>query len=114
MNGAHEFSALFGEGEFTHGKLLLVSGCHARGNYFHVYISNPDGTKTEVYGILGGHPGWTECYGWLHHGKWQEDFAAVCEEQKNAVERQQIKLKVEKESKERAEQQSIADNLARY
>src|SRR3990167_2107515 len=114
MNGAHEFSALFGEGEFTHGKLLLVSGCHARGNYFHVYISNPDGTKTEVYGILGGHPGWTEYYGWLHHGKWQEDFAKVCEEQQLVNNARVVSTQAFKEAAERAEQKRIAESLARY
>ena len=57
---------------------FLSSGHHARGKYFHIYVMPeggepshyghaPDGS-VEVYGILGGQPGWTEYYGWLHAG----------------------------------------------
>jgi len=28
----------------------------------------------EVYGVIGGNPGWTERYGWIHKGKWVDDF----------------------------------------
>lgn len=24
--------------------------------------------------VIGGHPGWTERYGWIHKGKWVDDF----------------------------------------
>src|SRR3990167_7774666 len=110
MNGAHDYAEVFGRGEFQRGKLLIVSGCHARGNYFHVYIVNADGSKTEVYGILGGHPGWTEYYGWLHHGQWESDFAKVCEEQKDLVGARVASTKAFKDAAAKAEQKRIAEN----
>lgn len=85
MRGATEYARMFRTGQ--HGKLYLVSGAHARGETFHIWIlpteeeikSMPWTVKNavEVYGITGGQPGWTETYGWLHKGKWQEDFATL-------------------------------------
>lgn len=92
MEGAFNFSTLFSKPEQI-GRLYVLPGSHARGKTFHIYllpegekaevhyISNPpvnEGTL-EVYGVKGGHTGWTEYYGWLHQGKWQEDFQAVYE-----------------------------------
>ena len=84
MQGAREYANMFGTNE-RHGKLRLVSGSHARGKTFHIYVT-PDGEKEiEVYGITGGQPGWTETYGWLHKGKWQEDFAAIVESRRKEI-----------------------------
>ena len=89
MKGATEFAKLFDTGQY--GRLYIVSGNHARGETFHIYIL-PEGEaaisngsnngplnsdKVEVYGVISGNPGWTEEYGWLHQGKWQEDFAEM-------------------------------------
>jgi len=86
MQGAREYSELFSTGQID--RLYIVSGYHARGKTFRIYVLpedekaipnsrfNPPLNKdaVEVYGIIGGQPGWTETYGWLHEGKWQEDF----------------------------------------
>lgn len=89
MNGAREFAEMFRTGQ--HDRLYLVSGHHARGKTFHIYVL-PEGVAAEsngpcngpvnsdaveVYGIVGGQPGWTESYGWLHKGRWQADFAEL-------------------------------------
>lgn len=89
MNGARQYAELFKTGQF--GRLYIVSGSHARGKTFHIYVL-PKGVEAqsngpnnaplnvdavEVYGITGGQPGWTETYGWLHAGKWQQDFLEV-------------------------------------
>ncbi len=86
MEGATEYANMFKTGQY--GKFYLVSASHGRGATFHIQIL-PEGEKAitngnanlcrnknavEVYGIISGHPGWTEVYGWLHKGKWQEDF----------------------------------------
>ncbi len=87
MNGAREYSKLFKK---THqeGKLYFVVSSHARGRTFRVYVipsgedairngsSNPplNHDAVEVYGVISGQCGWTECYGWTHKGKWQDDF----------------------------------------
>jgi len=93
MQGAREFSSLFSTGQ--HGRLYFVSGSHARGRTFHVFVlpvgadAKPNGKNAplnknavEVYGIVSGQPGWTEKYGWLHHGPWQEDFKKIVEDRK--------------------------------
>ncbi len=113
MKGADEYAALFTTGQY--GKFYIVSGRHARGPTFHIYIL-PDGEKAlsngenngprnsdavEVYGIVDGQPGWTESYGWLHLGKWQRDFYALAEEQK----REQL-------AKAKSKNESIADRAA--
>lgn len=86
MLGAKQYAELFRTGQV--GRLYLVSGSHARGKTFHIYVlpegveAQSNGTNNaplncnavEVYGITSGQPGWTESYGWLHAGKWQHDF----------------------------------------
>lgn len=86
MNGAREFAAYFTTGQY--GKLYIVSGRHARGKTFHIYVlpegeeAKPNGdcnpplndNAVEVYGVISGNAGWTESYGWIHTGAWKEDF----------------------------------------
>ena len=67
-----------------YGQLYIVSGRHARGKTMHIYLleqgqvlnsknqHGPNNTNTDVsehqkvYGVVSGHPGWTEQYGWLN------------------------------------------------
>ena len=78
MNGAREYADLVGSRKYN--KLQTVASHHARGKTFHVYILNDAGEQTvEVYGVIGGNPGWTEEYGWLHLGKWVTDFNDLVE-----------------------------------
>ena len=86
MNGAREFASYFTTGQY--GKLYIVSGRHARGKTFHIYVlpegelAKPNGdcnpplndNAVEVYGVISGQRGWTESYGWIHTGAWKEDF----------------------------------------
>jgi hypothetical protein len=92
-----EYAQLFETGQY--GRLYLVSGEHARGRTFHIWVlpegetARPNGRNNrplnadavEVYGITEGQPGWTETYGWLHHGRWQQDFAALVDARKRAM-----------------------------
>jgi hypothetical protein len=97
MKGANEYANMFKTGQ--HGRLYLVAGSHARGNTFHIFvlpvsevaIPNHDSAPlnkdtVEVYGITGGQPGWTETYGWLHRGRWIEDFEQLCVTRRNEIE----------------------------
>lgn len=83
MQGSRGYCDLFTTGQY--GRLYISVGSHARGSTFHIWVlpenlpekwtrihEVPD--AVEVYGVTGGQPGWTETYGWLHTGKWQEDF----------------------------------------
>lgn len=94
MKGATEYARMFRTGQ--HGKLYFVSGSHARGETFHIWILPTDEPvkgmpwtidgAVEVFGITGGQPGWTETYGWLRKGKWQEDFADLVAVRKHEIE----------------------------
>jgi hypothetical protein len=97
MHGASEYARLFKTGQ--HGRLYFVSGSHARGKTFQIFVlpageeAKPNGNNpplnelcVEVYGVLGGQVGWSENYGWLHSGKWQEDFAAIVDARRVAIE----------------------------
>ena len=103
MRGATEYARMFSTKQ--HGKLFLVSGSHARGKTFHIWILPSDEpinkmpwtikNAVEVYGITGGQPGWTETYGWLHDGKWKDDFAKL-------VVAREIEIEEAKAERERA------------
>ena len=116
MRGANKFCRTFKETQQI-GRFYLVVASHARGPTFRIFIL-PDGEKAkpnggsnaplndnavEVYGIVSGQPGWTESYGWLHKGKWQNDFIALYEERKKrneTVAEQTTKHKEDKQSEE--------------
>lgn len=96
MRGAREYANMFKTGQY--GRLYLVSGSHARGNTFHIFVLPPNEpaipnhgnaplntAAIEVYGIINGQPGWTENYGWLHEGRWIEDFGILCAARKSEL-----------------------------
>lgn len=68
MQGAREYYPFFSDGEKL-GDMTIRTGEHARGKIFCIFILG-----VEVYGVLGGNPGWTEYYGWKRTGPWVEDF----------------------------------------
>jgi len=112
MTGAREFAGLFKTGQY--GQLYITSGDHARGKTFHIQVlpKNEDAKENygnmctndnavEVYGVISGNPGWTETYGWLHKGKWIDDFNSLVakrekeemnEQQKNDLAKQKREL----------------------
>ena len=126
MQGAREFSNLFQTGQY--GRFYFVSGSHARGRTFRVFVlpagadAMPNGPSNaplnknavEVYGVVSGQHGWTEKYGWLHRGPWQEDFHKIVEDRKSEIftaleEKERITSEDEAATKKR-----IADLLAEY
>jgi hypothetical protein len=94
MKGAREYAQMFSTKQ--HGKLFLVSDSHARGKTFSIWILPSEEPinkmpwtikdAVQVYGITGGQPGWTETYGWLHDGKWKDDFAKLVAARKIEIE----------------------------
>ena len=91
MKGADEYYDLFrGESEQI-GRLYFQLHTHARGKCFEVFLL-PKGVDreadkgklyggyppmVELYGVISGQRGWTECYGWLREGPWVEDFDKI-------------------------------------
>ena len=122
MQGAREYATMFSNEQ--HGRLYLVCGEHARGKTFHVWVL-PAGTAiagmpwsvkdaVEVYGITGGQPGWTETYGWLHRGKWEQDFDALVERRIAEIAALIERREQEKMAAEEAEREYKAALLAAY
>jgi len=126
MIGAREYAELFKTGEY--GRLYIVSSSHARGRTFTIQIL-PEGEKAIlngsnnqclnkdavlVYGVVSGNPGWTETYGWLHQGKWQEDFQKLVDNRKAEIERKEEEVKREKKIEEIKRQSLTNELLSKY
>ena len=122
MKGAREFAKYFKTGRY--GKLFIEVGTHARGKTFQIWVLPPgsciehspwtDKNVVEVYGITGGNPGWTETYGWLHKGKWQEDFTALFLQKKQEYKAAISQEQAAKEKNAEAEKKRKQDLLAKY
>ena len=88
MKGATEYYDLFKGESQQIGRLFLQFHTHARGKCFEMYVV-PEGAEVkgrhiggtddaiEVYGMVSGQRGWTEAYGWIHSGRWQDDFSDI-------------------------------------
>jgi len=123
MRGAKEYSELF-KGNEQHGKLYIKRDSHARGTTLHVWVLPTDEKlqgsiysckeAIEVYGITGGQPGWTETYGWLHKGKWKEDFEKIVKSKKLALEAKKAKKKCSTEEAEQKERARVKELLSNY
>lgn len=122
MQGAHEYATIFSSGQ--HGRLYLVAGQHARGKTFHIWVlptAEPVACMpwsvpgaVEVYGITGGQPGWTETYGWLHRGKWEQDFSTLVALRRAEIAAATERLALAKAEAAAAERQRVAAAIAAY
>ena len=122
MRGASEYARMFSTKQ--HGKLFLISGSHARGKTFNIWILPSDEpinempwtikNAVEVYGITGGQPGWTETYGWLHDGKWKDDFAKLVAARKIEMEEAKAERERATAEKEKTATERITALLAAY
>ena len=126
MKGARKFAKLFDTDQY--GKLYIVSGDHARGRTFRIQVlpkgviakKNGAGNlclntdAVEVYGVVSGNPGWTEEYGWLHEGKWQDDFQQLVEEKEHEVGLKEAKNNASKEERRLYEGRRKRELLSNY
>lgn len=123
MKGAKKYAELFKKSQ-QHGKLYLQVGSHARGATFRIWILPSDDRliesihtckdAVEVYGITSGQPGWTETYGWLHEGKWQEDFEKLVNSKKLEREAEQKINQATTEESEKRSRNRIKNLLEGY
>lgn len=103
----------WGTVKFTIGSanIIMQIGHHARGNVAHICIENESDERLEVYGILGGNPGWSEYYGWTKQGPWVkyiENLLDELEREINAKDRcVQSKTEEDKQRQLQAEQEKI-------
>lgn len=117
MNGSRIYAGLFKTGQY--GRLYITAGIHARGTTFRIQVL-PAGVKAipngenntclnkdavEVYGAIGGQLGWTESYGWIHKGKWVDDFEKLVDEKRKEIEISNKKMEeaISKRNKEKKE-----------
>ena len=67
-----------------------------------------------MYGITGGQPGWTETYGWLHRGKWEQDFAALVAQRRIEIAAHEAARAQQRVDEEQAEARRKAALLQAY
>lgn len=88
MEGADKYAKVFKTGQID--RFYVVSSSHARGLTFNIQLlpkdeqAIPNGSNNlctnknavHIFGPIpnSGQLGWSESYGWLYEGKWQEDF----------------------------------------
>lgn len=127
MEGARELAVVFTKPEQI-GKLYLLPGSHARGKTFSVYVlpededadiqyeSNPPINKNivEVFGVIGGQCGWTEYYGWIHRGKWENDLNAVFDTRKKEIEENNKKASDEKQKRVESDRLTTKELISKY
>lgn len=124
MKSANEYYQLFSNGQ--DGCFYIDSGRHARGCWFNIYLL-PKGFKptrlgdvrshpgvVEVYGVLGGQPGWDEWYGWLHHGPWVDDFERLADEKLEQLAATKRAVDAVAVLREEAEKERVQRLLADY
>jgi hypothetical protein len=126
MKGANKLAKLFKTGQY--GRLYITSSSHGRGDTFRIQIlpegekakpNGPDSTclnpnAVEVYGVISGNPGWTEEYGWLHEGKWQEDFEKLVHPKRLEIEAKSRVNQAITEEMKKAEERRISTLLSDY
>ena len=123
MKGADVYANIFDKEQC--GRLLLYPSHHARGQTFQIWLL-PDGvtgdreapwlTKdaVEVYGIVGGNPGWTEEYGWLYRGKWVQDFEELVVQRKELIQKKADSNEERIAGEVESERRRIANLLLTY
>ena len=125
MIGA-EKAHLFKTGQY--GRLYITSSSHARGRTLRIQVL-PDGEKAiphgsnnpclnndavMVYDAISGKLGWTETYGWLHKGKWQDDFEKLVVNREKEIKYYERKSDERKKEESEKEQQRISELLSGY
>lgn len=100
MKGAREYVDLVQGDWEQYGKLLMITGHHARGKTLEIYVLPSEDehkgkygqpyplpeNSVEVYGVVSGQRGWTEVYDWIHQGPWVVDFKLLIEERRKEKE----------------------------
>jgi hypothetical protein len=126
MKGAREYARLFKTGQY--GKMYITSGSHARGLTFRIQIlpegeeAIPNGSQNLclnenavlVYGVVSGNPGWTESYGWIHKGKWVEDFENLVRSKQMEIDHENQLHQAASEELEMQEKERIRKLLESY
>ena len=86
---------------FQYENIVFILSEHARGKTFKIWIYKTKDIKDtdeylEVYGITGGQSGWTETYGWLCHGEWENFIAKYMKELEDEIYYHEHKEEVDK------------------
>jgi hypothetical protein len=64
--------------------------------------------------MTGGQRGWTETYGWLHEGKWQDDFEALVSDRRAEIEASNAVRSQEASRAKAQDQNRVSDILSAY
>jgi len=125
MKGA-ELAPLFKTGQY--GQLYICSGSHARGRTLRIQVlpkgekAIPNGENNQclnpnavsVYDVVGGQRGWTESYGWIYEGKWQQDFEKLVAKRQREIKKVAKEIEKRKALSEKEQQKKTSELLSRY
>lgn len=98
---------------FRKGDILFVTASHARGGTFFIYLIESD-QLFEVYGVVRGHRGWTEEYGWLRKGTWSRPIMAFLRDLKREVDAHKESIAETKRKIQAAENRMIGESVAQF
>jgi len=127
MKGAWEYAQLF-PNPVQYGKLYLLPGFTEKGRTFEIWVL-PEGESVTpeasplnsvpnavlVYGVISGsRSGIREEYGWVHRGKWVEDFEKLVKEARDQLVMKLNARRLEIEEAEKEERLRIRRLLDNY
>ena len=107
---------------YIYDNFIFVTSTHARGECFRIYLIEdatlPDevlkSKAFEVYGIISGQPGWTECYGWKHKGSWVKPILKYLMDLKKEIELYDESILEEKRLKEKEKNKIIGLKVDKF
>lgn len=127
MKGARELCKFFPKAVQIE-RLYILPHYHARGKTLRIYVL-PEGEKVienaginpplnnesvEVFGVIGGQPGWTEEYGWIHTGPWVDDFYKIVKDREASLLLAKDSLEKLLKDKKAADQEKVNRLLGSY
>lgn len=71
-------------------------------------------TAFEVYGIVGGQPGWTEIYSWIHKGNWVDPIEKYLRDLSEEIRLYDEEIEQEKQRKRLKETRKIEDQVEKF
>lgn len=82
---------------------------------FFIYLIDDDGKDLfKVYGIIGGNPGWTETYGWLHKGTWVTPILQYFRNIEREIVEHDEKIEQKRRAKEREQNKAIGEQVNKF
>lgn len=125
MIGADKYYDIFNGKSQQIGRLYLQFHTHARGKCFEIFLLPEERIEkgdrlssfkdvVEVYGMTQGQRGWTEEYGWIHKGKWVDDFYKIVAAKEIEIEKKRLLNKESSKQRKEEKESNTKKLLSNY